>query len=69
MRLISQIPIANATANIKLPSGSYQDFMIHVSGTNGAVAATLADMGNVRDRKSTRLNSSHTDISRMPPSA
>ena len=48
MRLISQIPIANATANIKLPSGSYQDFMIHVSGTNGAVAATLADMGNVR---------------------
>ena len=26
-------------------------------------------VGNVRDRKSTRLNSSHTDISRMPSSA
>ena len=25
--------------------------------------------GNTRDRKSTRLNSSHTDISRMPSSA
>ena len=25
--------------------------------------------GNARDRKSTRLNSSHTDISRMPSSA
>ena len=25
--------------------------------------------GNLRDRKSTRLNSSHTDISRMPSSA
>ena len=25
--------------------------------------------GKIRDRKSTRLNSSHTDISRMPSSA
>ena len=29
----------------------------------------LGDAGYARDRKSTRLNSSHTDISRMPSSA
>ena len=29
----------------------------------------LMDNGDARDRKSTRLNSSHTDISRMPSSA
>ena len=29
----------------------------------------LAASGRLRDRKSTRLNSSHTDISRMPSSA
>ena len=33
---------------------------------DGLVAAVLRD---VEDRKSTRLNSSHTDISRMPSSA
>ena len=27
------------------------------------------DLGDLQDRKSTRLNSSHTDISRMPSSA
>ena len=30
---------------------------------------TIARVLNVEDRKSTRLNSSHTDISRMPSSA
>ena len=29
----------------------------------------LGNIGNIIDRKSTRLNSSHTDISRMPSSA
>ncbi len=32
-------------------------------------ATNRADVTIVRDRKSTRLNSSHTDISRMPSSA
>ena len=32
----------------------------------GAIVQTVADF---RDRKSTRLNSIHTDISRMPSSA
>ena len=31
--------------------------------------AFLAHVKNATDRKSTRLNSSHTDISRMPSSA
>ena len=36
--------------------------MVGVSGGKDSVALTV-------DRKSTRLNSSHTDISRMPSSA
>ena len=38
---------------------------------NGMDAWSLTDHGNMNglDRKSTRLNSSHTDISRMPSSA
>ena len=34
-----------------------------------ALAPAMAEMMQARDRKSTRLNSSHTDISRMPSSA
>ena len=34
-----------------------------------AIAAEAAHRGQAVDRKSTRLNSSHTDISRMPSSA
>ena len=33
------------------------------------IMATAVGVGAIRDRKSTRLNSSHTDISRMPSSA
>ncbi len=39
-----------------------------IEATPGVVLFTLVDKG-LRDRKSTRLNSSHTDISRMPSSA
>ena len=46
---------------------------ITITGTNDApvVAAALTSAANegATDRKSTRLNSSHTDISRMPSSA
>ena len=34
-----------------------------------ATPETLFRLGRAGDRKSTRLNSSHTDISRMPSSA
>ena len=37
------------------------------AGTGNSITGTLAP--RARDRKSTRLNSSHTDISRMPSSA
>ena len=35
----------------------------------GASGVTIIALGALLDRKSTRLNSSHTDISRMPSSA
>ena len=35
----------------------------------GGLSEILFENPNVTDRKSTRLNSSHTDISRMPSSA
>ena len=38
----------------------------HTVMAEGGVAAS---MGNVKDRKSTRLNSSHIPLSRMPSSA
>ena len=38
----------------------YKDIWVFIEQTDGKPAA---------DRKSTRLNSSHTDISRMPSSA
>ena len=38
--------------------------------SSGAIAAGLAPLGlSSRDRKSTRLNSSHSSVSRMPSSA
>ena len=42
-----------------------------VKDTQAALKGTAGSAGRekVRDRKSTRLNSSHTDISRMPSSA
>ena len=61
------------------PSGDIDDFCMNdkcAAGTGrflGAAAAALDipldDLGATADRKSTRLNSSHTDISRMPSSA
>ena len=36
---------------------------------NGTFNRTILELKLVPDRKSTRLNSSHTDISRMPSSA
>ena len=40
------------------------------AGVSANVIDTLLDVeANQKDRKSTRLNSSHTDISRMPSSA
>ena len=40
-----------------------------LSNNNTPSEQTLNDVSGTLDRKSTRLNSSHTDISRMPSSA
>ena len=47
------------------------DAIIIGAGHNGLVAANVLakDGAKVLDRKSTRLNSSHSDSSRMPSSA
>ena len=50
--------IANVTPNTTLEASR---------GTNSTLTAFIRGVG--QDRKSTRLNSSHTDISRMPSSA
>ena len=53
----STIFVGNSITNSYITSSS-------VIVANGKIA-----IGNTSDRKSTRLNSSHTDISRMPSSA
>ena len=45
------------------------NMMLHCRGFFGMGGVIHYDENVVKDRKSTRLNSSHTDISRMPSSA
>ena len=47
----------------------FQRFSEHPEGLPEGFRRHLEQSGVARDRKSTRLNSSHTDISRMPSSA
>ena len=42
---------------------------LRVAGLSGRKVEYIRDLADHLDRKSTRLNSSHTDISRMPSSA
>ena len=56
----SALPKADsAPEKIEVPDGLHEKFL----------AAIPVILEKTRDRKSTRLNSSHTDISRMPSSA
>ena len=59
--------VADADLIVHVVDGSHPD----PEGQLAAVREVLAEIGatEVPDRKSTRLNSSHTDISRMPSSA
>ena len=50
---------ARFTAQVKLCEDDARDLVLVIGGSDGLPS----------DRKSTRLNSSHTDISRMPSSA
>ena len=60
---------------ITVPSGVTIDVagnQVTVKGPNATMTRTLPSgisLSQEGDRKSTRLNSSHTDISRMPSSA
>ena len=47
----------------------YEITQTSIRGQNGTEFSFVGLKNNVADRKSTRLNSSHTDISRMPSSA
>ena len=50
-------------------NGSSDSFYSYNNGSQSNQQTEHANEGIRRDRKSTRLNSSHTDISRMPSSA
>ena len=58
--------------NIEIYPYDNKEFVKKVFGTtdnNHPGVAEIMDMDEYLDRKSTRLNSSHTDIARMPSSA
>ena len=57
------------TGTVNLFSGNGEDIMIvNFMGDEGLTEGSILVIANL-DRKSTRLNSSHTDSSRMPSSA
>ena len=62
------LPPTNASTFIGIQTTGSAFNALSVSATANE-SVTLMIKGTVRDRKSTRLNSSHTDISRMPSSA
>ena len=51
------------------PTVGILDQSTAIAGTSLIHTGSLANSSDILDRKSTRLNSSHTDISRMPSSA
>ena len=55
---------------VKMPAGFPEAYRAYVEGGWGTIGSPAEHGGQgLPDRKSTRLNSSHTDISRMPSSA
>ena len=65
MRSVSTVNLLNPAAYSAAPQKTFL-FNFGLEGQNYYNAQTV---GGVGDRKSTRLNSSHTDSSRMPSSA
>ena len=62
---LNTAPGANEFVNVSLDGGATWT----QATTTGTSWSLLTTLGTGTDRKSTRLNSSHTDISRMPSSA
>ena len=63
---------AYANTNYLRPLNGEMLDLFYVNRTNSELRALLGELTagvKSKDRKSTRLNSSHTDISRMPSSA
>ena len=69
------IPAYNEEANIQMVVEELRDhypeldYVVVNDGSSDRTAQICRERGFNLDRKSTRLNSSHTDISRMPSSA
>ena len=65
---VSAFQINTDQPNLVASLGSRNSYALALN-TSDAERMRITSGGNVLDRKSTRLNSSHTDISRMPSSA
>ena len=65
---VSHFDYASGTFHIALPEEISLEKVLSIVETREGVFFNV-DLSNIQDRKSTRLNSSHTDISRMPSSA
>ena len=71
IRKESQIPLVLMTYTNILYHKGYEKFfqLAKEAGLDGVITPDMTVEESAEDRKSTRLNSSHTDISRMPSSA
>ena len=59
----------DANAAFKTKRGGDDTLAVAAQGPEQGVASNVVVMPQTRDRKSTRLNSSHSSVSRMPSSA
>ena len=73
---MSHIPVGagssfNFSAGAASTSSAFavQSTVLRVVAVGGSAQVAIGTNPSATDRKSTRLNSSHTDISRMPSSA
>ena len=60
--------IADASVGTQCSTARDQ-LLLPIDKTSTGVVTVLSDTAGTRDRKSTRLNSSHSTLSRMPSSA
>ena len=68
--VVSGNPVRESLLNIKATrEESIEHFGLDKNKTTVFITGGSLGAGAIKDRKSTRLNSSHTDISRMPSSA